>query len=162
MPQLDFSTLPSQVFWLALSFLFLFLLVWRFAFPKISGVVIARENKISTDVSDAEVIRDEATTLKTKYEAAINDARRQGMELVNSSNREVEKQLIHSHKELVKQADQRITEAENVINKSRLEASSKLKSAADEIAASVAVKVLGKQVSLKEAKEILVKQKAAA
>ena len=43
MPQLDFSTYTSQVFWLIVTFSILFLLVWRVIAPKVTDALEARQ-----------------------------------------------------------------------------------------------------------------------
>ncbi len=81
MPQFDFSAFPTQLFWLIVSFTALYLIVWRTALPKISGVLEARQRKIDDDLDRAAAFKQEAETVLAEYEKAAADtaARAQGM-----------------------------------------------------------------------------------
>ena len=46
MPQLDPSTFVAQLFWLVLSFVILYLLMWRVALPKVADVLQERQERI--------------------------------------------------------------------------------------------------------------------
>jgi F-type H+-transporting ATPase subunit b len=46
MPQLDFSTYLPQVFWLVVTFIALFLIMWKIAVPRIANSLEARQKRI--------------------------------------------------------------------------------------------------------------------
>ena len=46
MPQLDLSTFPSQLFWLAVVFIVLYVLMARLGLPKIGTVLAERRQRI--------------------------------------------------------------------------------------------------------------------
>lgn len=81
MPQFDFSTFPTQLFWLVVSFTALYLILWKTALPKISGVLEARQRKIDDDLDRAAASKQEAESVLAEYEKAVADstARAQGM-----------------------------------------------------------------------------------
>jgi len=80
MPQFDFSTFPTQLFWLIVSFVALYMILWRTALPKISGVLEDRQRKIDDDLDRAAASKQEAETVLAEYEKAVADstARAQG------------------------------------------------------------------------------------
>ena len=47
MPQLDVTTWPSQLFWLAITFLALYIVISRIAIPRTGGVIEKRKATIS-------------------------------------------------------------------------------------------------------------------
>jgi len=53
MPQLDLSTFPSQIFWLAVFFVVLYLLMAKLAIPKIERVIDERRNRVENDLDKA-------------------------------------------------------------------------------------------------------------
>ena len=75
MPQLDISTYPSQLFWLAVSFTLLFLLMNWIVIPRIGQVLERREQRIRDDLSRAETVRAEAEQILLQYEAGLKEAR---------------------------------------------------------------------------------------
>src|SRR5581483_6746980 len=77
MPQLDFSTFPSQVFWLAVIFVLLYLLMSRVALPRVSAAILARRAKIDGDLERAAQMKAEAEAVMAAYERSLADARAQ-------------------------------------------------------------------------------------
>ena len=50
MPQLDISTYPPQLVWLLITFLALYLVVWKVALPRIVDVREARQRRVEDDL----------------------------------------------------------------------------------------------------------------
>ncbi len=50
MPQLEISTFPSQIFWLVVSFLILYIIMAKVIVPRISSVIKNRENEIKNNI----------------------------------------------------------------------------------------------------------------
>jgi F-type H+-transporting ATPase subunit b len=75
MPQLDIATFPSQLVWLAISFVLLYLALARVALPRIAEVLENRQSRISNDLERAGRMRDEAAQVLADYEKALADAR---------------------------------------------------------------------------------------
>ena len=53
MPQLDFATFPPQLFWLAITFIVLYVLMAWVGLPRVGGVIAARRNRIDGDLEKA-------------------------------------------------------------------------------------------------------------
>lgn len=118
MPQFDFSTFPTQVFWLVVSFMALYLIAWKTALPRISGVLEARQRKIDDDLDRAGASKQEAEAVLAEYEQALaeNTARAQG--LMREAAEQMAAEGARQHQELaakladeVKAAEARILEA---------------------------------------------------
>jgi F-type H+-transporting ATPase subunit b len=77
MPQLDLSTFPSQIFWLAVFFVVLYALMAKLAIPRIERVVEGRRNRIESDLDKAGQMKSEAEAVIAAYEKALADARHQ-------------------------------------------------------------------------------------
>ncbi len=63
MPQLDFATYFSQIFWLAVGFTILYIVMARYAIPQISSTIEGRAERINADVTAAKNIKLEADEL---------------------------------------------------------------------------------------------------
>lgn len=74
MPQFDPSSFASQIFWLVISFTLMYVLVGRFAFPKIQRVIEARAERIGRDLAEAEQLRAQTDATLKAYEAALKEA----------------------------------------------------------------------------------------
>jgi F-type H+-transporting ATPase subunit b len=77
MPQLDLSTFPSQIFWLAVFFVALYLLMAKLAIPRIERVIDERRNRVESDLDKAGQMKSEAEAVIAAYEKALADARHQ-------------------------------------------------------------------------------------
>ena len=53
MPQLDFHTFPTQIFWLVVSFVLLYLLMRVVALPRIEKIVEERRRRLDEDLEKA-------------------------------------------------------------------------------------------------------------
>src|SRR3546814_2300478 len=68
MPQLDPAFWPTQLFWLAITFIALYLVIWRIALPRIADVLEARQRKLDDDLKKAAALKDEAAAILAEYE----------------------------------------------------------------------------------------------
>ena len=50
MPQLEITTYPSQIFWLVVSFIILYLIMSRVIIPKISSLIKSRDSEIKNKI----------------------------------------------------------------------------------------------------------------
>jgi F-type H+-transporting ATPase subunit b len=75
MPQLAFETYTPQLVWLAITFVLLYLVMWRVLLPRIGDVLDERQNRIQHDLDEAERLKQEAEAALAQYDAAIADAR---------------------------------------------------------------------------------------
>jgi len=74
MPQLDLSTFSPQLVWLLITFVALYLVVWKVALPRIVDVRDSRQRRIEDDLGKAEALREEAATALAALEKSHADA----------------------------------------------------------------------------------------
>lgn len=75
MPQLDFSTFASQVFWLAVIFVAFYLLMAYVALPRLGALIARRKTRIEGDLDRAAQMKAEAEAVMAAYQRALADAR---------------------------------------------------------------------------------------
>ena len=68
MPQLNPEFFVSQIFWLTITFVFLFIFLWKKSIPKIRNVLDSREKKINNDLEDAKKFQKEAEEIQNQLE----------------------------------------------------------------------------------------------
>ena len=88
MPQLDVSGFPSQIFWLVITFVFLWWLMAKVALPKVGLVLEERQKKINDSLDMAEDLRIEARSELDAYEIAISVAHDEARKVINDANQE--------------------------------------------------------------------------
>jgi len=75
MPQFEPSGFAPQLVWLVITFIALFLLMWRVTLPRITSVVAEREVRVSGNLDKAEQLKAEAEGILVAYHKEIADAR---------------------------------------------------------------------------------------
>ena len=119
MPQLNPEFFISQLFWLAIFFSLLFIVLWRISLPRIATVLEKRQTKIDENLSSAKELQEQAKNIENKINIQINNAKQERDELIkdtiNSLQNEVSLQLSTLDKEL----ENKITQSEIQINKNK-------------------------------------------
>lgn len=75
LPQLNANDFAPQLFWLAITFALLYVIMSRVALPRIGSVLEERKDKIQRDLATAERLKGETEKALEAYEKALADAR---------------------------------------------------------------------------------------
>ncbi len=89
MPQLDFAAFAPQIAWLVITFAALYVIMAKFAVPRIADVLEARQKKIDDNLERAQDLRKEAEAAREAYEQALTDARAQAHEEIARVSQEL-------------------------------------------------------------------------
>ena len=93
MPQLNPEYFSSQIFWLIVSFAILYIVMAKFALPKIANVIESREDIIARDLEDAENYKKDSEATQLKYTNAIKEAQNKASEKLAISRDKLNKQI---------------------------------------------------------------------
>lgn len=93
MPQLDFTTFPSQIFWLIVAVVTLYFILSRLALPRIASAIEERHDAIEDDLDRASEFRRRALDAEKAYEAALAAAKSKAQEIAAAARAEVQKDL---------------------------------------------------------------------
>src|ERR1700761_3637967 len=74
-PPFKTETFPSQLFWLALTFCFLFVVLWRVAGPRINAAITGRRGPLHRAIDGPAKPRAEAEAAQAAYQDALAKAR---------------------------------------------------------------------------------------
>lgn len=74
-PPFDPTFFASQLFWLAITFGLLYLLMSRLALPRVSAIIETRQNRIRQDLDEAGRLKNESDAAHAAYEKELFDAR---------------------------------------------------------------------------------------
>jgi F-type H+-transporting ATPase subunit b len=152
LPQMEVGTFPGQVFWLVLTFGFLFLVLWRVTLPMIAGAIGNRRNKIEGDLETAENLRKDATAALAGYEAALTQARGRAHQLADENKKRVVDEIGKLKSAADTEAQTTMAEAERRIAGERAKAVSGVATAAAEAATQIVQRLLGSTVSAEDAR----------
>lgn len=82
LPQFDPHTFASQLFWLAVMFIIVYLFMRTVAIPRIAAILDERNGRITGDLDEAERMRTAAQQATATYEAALADAHAKARQLL--------------------------------------------------------------------------------
>lgn len=145
MPQLDFATYAPQVVWLAITFIFLYIVMSRIALPRIGDVLEERQQRIADDLDQAEKLKADSEKALADYEAALDAARGKAHVIAAEMQEKLAAEAAERKAEVDAELNARGKEAEARIAAARAEAMSNVRDIAVDVAASVVGKLLGNE-----------------
>lgn len=137
LPQLDFTTFPSQIFWLAVSCFVLFQLMNKVALPRIASVLEERADAIADDLDRAEEFKRKAAEAEEAYHQALADARSKAQGIAAETRAEIQKQVEAELAKADAEISARTAESEKRIREIRDSAKTAVREVANETAAAV-------------------------
>src|ERR1700746_1787708 len=97
-PPFESQHFPSQLVWLAISFLLLYVLMSRIALPRIGGIMAARSRVISDDLARAENLKERSNAANAAYEKALADARSRAQAIAGATREQQARETEDLHK----------------------------------------------------------------
>jgi len=146
MPQFDTTLFAPQLFWLAIVFVALLIVMWRVTLPKVGGVVQMREERIQGNLQKAEALKAEAEAALTAYQKLIADARASAQAEHNKAVAAIADETARREATFSKRLDAEDTAAETRIASAKAEALSSVRSIAADLASAMAGKLIGVNV----------------
>ena len=141
MPQLDPSSFSSQLFWLTISFVVLYVLLARLLLPQVQSVLVQRKRTMESDVEQADRLKSEAARVSEQYDAALADARAKSQKMLSEAQAEIAARAAKRRSELDTSIEKKLSESETSIRGAKQAVSDKLAPVAGDLA-SLIVEVL--------------------
>jgi F-type H+-transporting ATPase subunit b len=142
-PQLEVSTFVPQLFWLAITFGLLLLLMAKIGLPRVGGVLEARRRRIDDDLERAAQLKAEAETVMAAYQQALAAARAEAQAAVKETTDRLAAEAAERQRQLNETLAQQIAAAEREIAAAKQRALSDMQTIAVEVGRSVVEKVTG-------------------
>ncbi len=143
MPQLDAATFLPQLFWLAVSFGVLYLIVSRLALPRIGEVLQARRARIDADLTRAEELRNEAEATLAAYERAMAAARDEAQRLTAQASQAAAEAADSRHAALTALLDAETAGADARIAEARAQAAAEMRTGAAALVRDAGIRLTG-------------------
>jgi F-type H+-transporting ATPase subunit b len=142
-PPFDKQTFASQLVWLALTFIALYVLMSRVALPRVGSILEERRKRIEGDLSDAQRLKGDSDAAIAAHEKALADARARAQTLANETREKAAAAAERRRKELDAGLQARIAEAEKAIVATRTTAMANVRGIASEAAAAIVERLTG-------------------
>ena len=142
-PPFDKQTFPSQLLWLTVTFVALYLLMSRIALPRIDSVLERRRQRIAGDIAEALRLKGESDAAIAAYEKSLADARARAQALVNDSRQQQAAEAEAGRKALDATLNAHIAQAEDGIAKTKSATMVNVRGIATEAAAAIVERLVG-------------------
>ena len=147
MPQLEqLYSFPSQIFWLVVTFVALFVFLRAVALPKVTAVLDARRRKIEGDLEKAAALKAEAEKALAQYQAAVAKGREEAQALLRKVGDEAQAKAAAAQEALGQKLAQQINGAEERIESARKSALANVERVSAELAQAATERLIGLKV----------------
>lgn len=153
MPQLDFTTYLPQLFWLAVAFILLYVVMAKKALPRVGEVLEERQNRIDGDLEQAENFRKESEKLEEALEKLTAEARAKALAHLQAERENVQAVLDKKQAAMAQSLEERLGEAEGHIAKAKSQALKSVEDIATEACVSIVAVVSGTSLAKTVAKK---------
>lgn len=157
MPQFDFSTWGSQIFWLVITFGVLYFVLARFILPRLAGGITERGDRIADDLDAAARMQREAEEAEAEYEKSLADARAKAHHISATTRGSVEAEIASELEVADAEMARDQAAAEARIAGIRQKAMSNVDSVAADTASEILSKLTGLKVSAAKLKSAIAK-----
>ena len=154
-PPFKTETFPSQLFWLAITFGFLFVVLWRVAGPRINTAITGRRNTINAAVNEAAQSRADAEAAQGAYEDALAKARGRANALAEETRAKLNAEIAHAKAQADAKAHEAMSAADARITATRESAKSAVTAAARDAAIAIVERLTGDKISADDATKAL-------
>ena len=147
MPQLDPNTFTPQLFWFVITFVLLYLAMWRIIIPSIGEILQNRQIRIDNDLQKAEQLKKEAEIVRETYEKLVSDGRQAAQDTIRSAAEKMRLEVAEKHEALTEKLMGQAEKAEDHINSVKKKALDEIQLIAVEITQVAATRLIGKTIS---------------
>jgi len=147
MPQLNPEFWVSQIFWLILTFGFLFIILSKFILPKISNNLELRKSQILENIEIAEKQKMESENKIKEYETLINNSKNEARNYFNEARKKIIQDIDKKRGEIEDEINVEIRNAEKEIVELKKGAPEKINKIATETSAQLIKQLIGEEIN---------------
>lgn len=149
-PPFDTTTYPSQIFWLTVTFVVLFVAMWQLGVKRVGGNIIARKQRIAADLEAAEAHRRNAEQAAAEYEAALAAARNRAHALAEENHKLIQSEVDGAKAKADADAKVATEEAKARVAQLQADAAQHIRTVAGEAAGEIVARLIGVDIPEQE------------
>src|ERR1043165_7996352 len=142
-PPFQKETFASQIFWLVIFFVALYLVISRIAVPRIGGILEQRTNRIEGDFAEAQRNREQSEAALADYEKAMADARGRAQAIGAEIREKVHGEAEENRKALEGRLNAQLAESEKSIAATKSAAMANVRGIAVDAASAIVERLTG-------------------
>ena len=142
-PPFQKETFASQLVSFAIAFALLYVIVSKFALPRVGGIIAARVGTIEGDLAEAQRLKNESDAALKAYETELAKARANAQAIGSDIRDKLNKQADEERKLLEGRLAAKLADAEKSIAATRASAMGNVRSIATDAAAAIVQRLAG-------------------
>jgi len=150
-PPFDSTWFPSQLLWLAITFVVLYYIMAKIAVPRIGGILEDRRDRIASDLDTAERLKQESEDAEAAYEKALAEARAKAFTIAETAREEAKTAADAQRAESEAALNQQLASAETRIAEIKAQALSDVGAIAAEATEAIVSALTGAAIDRDEA-----------
>jgi F-type H+-transporting ATPase subunit b len=143
MPQLNPESFPSQLFWLAVTFFVLYVLMAWVGIPRLAAVIEARRRRREDDLARAAEMQAAAEAANQEFQRAMAEARAQAQAVLKETSDRLSAEAAERQRALAAALAEQLDEAERRIAATKQQALAEVRGIAVDVGRSVVEKLTG-------------------
>ncbi len=147
MPQLNPRFWTAQIFWLIITFSFLYICIWKIVLPRTVKNIENRKSIIMHDLHDAEKFKEETEKKLNEYKKIIEDGKNESKKIILNNKKSLEKDLNEKKQKFEIEMEKEIKDVEREIENFQSTSLDKINNIAKQIAHSVIIKIIGTEIN---------------
>ena len=146
-PPFDAHSFASQLVWLVIAFVLLYVLMSKWALPRVGGIIESRQKRIDDDVAEAGALKVQSDEAVAAYEKALADARAKAQAIANKTRDEHAAVAEARRKRLEDELNAKLASAETTIAATKAAAMSNVRGIAEDATRAIVVRLIGRAPS---------------
>jgi F-type H+-transporting ATPase subunit b len=142
-PPFNSETYASQLIWLVLTFVALYVVMSKLALPRIKGIIDARHGRIASDLAEAQRLKEGAEAATVAYEKVLADARNNAQGIAAKNRDKLMAAADERRKATEDRLNKKLEEADKAIAATKAAAMGNVKTIATDAASAIVQQLIG-------------------
>ena len=143
LPQFDFSTWSSQIFWLVVTFGLLYFVLAKFILPRIGQGINERSDRIADDLDAASRMQQEAEQAVADYERTVTQAKAKAHSIAEATRKSIDADIAKEVETAEAEFAAKQAVADERISKKRADALAQIDTVAQDTTSAIVAKLGG-------------------
>jgi F-type H+-transporting ATPase subunit b len=143
-PPFDSHTFASQLVWLVITFVLLYVVLAKVALPRVGGIIAERQKRIDDDLAQANSFKTQSDRAIAAYEKALADARNRAQSIANEMREKQTAEAESVRKKIEDQFNVKLADAEKAIAATKQAAMANVRGIATDAAKAIVERLTGK------------------
>jgi F-type H+-transporting ATPase subunit b len=149
---------PGLVFWTAVTFIVVLIVLWLFAWKPIITGLDARNEKIQEDLDSSRKLREQAEAMMSDYKKHLDAAKDQSLQIIDEGKKDAESIRQRILTDAKKEAEEIHDRAVADISQAKTKAIKELEKEVVDISVAIISKILSRDVSKEDHRNIILKE----